>query len=493
MSLRKIATGTAVLSLVNVLRLCAQFFALPLLARRLSPSDYGIVGMALPFLAFTMIIADTGLGLSLIRSSASNRRLWSTCFWLSVLLGIGLAAIMAGSARVASYIFHEPRLEPIIATLGLVVLAETATTIPMTMLQQKHRFHVISAIEVVAILSGIATAVFVALQGGGAWALVSQQLMYFIVRLAVTTVVSPFRPVMALDLRDAREHLAFGRDFLGVNFVAFLSRSADNLAIGKVIGVAAVGVYGVTAQFIRLPLMLVTGPLQYVLYSRLSGMQDDKIAIRRLFLLLTRCLAVLGFPLIAMVAAAHEPIFKLLLSEKWALSGRLFAIMAPLSALQQLTALSGTIMLVMGRTDLQFKTSAEFGVIWLAALLPSVWFGLEWTAVAYTCAVALYTPRALMFCLRLIECSALSYISVLAIPTLVSFACVAAFWELSRLLSWDGWTQLYCAAAAVIAGTAVSALGQHRAFLDDFAGLQRHGTKEATRDPPSRSELSPAS
>jgi O-antigen/teichoic acid export membrane protein len=492
MSLRSITSGAAAMSLVNVLRLLAQFFALPLLARRLSLSDYGVVGMALPFLAFTMMIADTGLGLSLIRSAASNRRVWSTCFWLSVLLGIGLATVLVALAPLASFMFHEPRLGPIIATLGLVVLAETATTIPMTMLQQKSRFHVISAIEIVAVLSGIGTAVITALHGGGAWALVGQQLTYFTVRLAATAIVSPFRPLMILDLPDAREHLAFGRDFLGVNFVAFFSRSADNLVIGKAIGAAAVGVYGMTCQFIRLPLLLVTGPLQYVLYSQLSGIQDDKIALRRLFLILTRGLAVLGFPLIGMVAAAHDPLFKLLLSEKWAVSGELFMILAPVSALQQLTALSGTIALVLGRTDIQLRTSAEFGIIWLAALLTSVWFGLQWTAGAYTCAVILYTPRSLMFGLRLLQCSALLYASVLAIPTLVTFACIAAFWELSRLLSWGGWAQLYGAAAFFIVGVVVSALGQRRAFLEEFGRWQRWGTRAETRDPASLSKLSPA-
>lgn len=467
------------MSLVNVLRLFAQFFALPLLARRLSPSDYGVVGMALPFLAFTMMIADTGMGMSLLGSSGSNRRVWSTCFWLSVLLGMGLAAVLGSLAPLASLVFHEPRLGPIIMALALVVIAETATTIQMTMLQQKHRFHVVALIEIVSILSGIGMAVAIALHGGGAWALVGQQLTYFVLRLIVTTVASPFRPLLVLDLRAAREHLAFGRDFLGVNFIAFFSRSMDNLVIGRAIGAAAVGVYAMTFQFIRLPLMLVTGPLQYVLFAQLSAIKNDKAAVRRLFLILTRGLAVLGFPLIGMVAAAHRPIFELLLSQKWAASGELFVILAPVSALQQLTALSGTIVLGLGRTDIQLRTASEFGVIWLTTLMISVWHGLEWTAVAYSCAVILYTPRSLMLALRLIECPVRLYVRALLVPALATFACIAAFREGERLLSWGAWTQLAAAAALVVLGVATGALGQYRAFHAELAARRPRGRSGA--------------
>ena len=88
MSPLKIAFSTAAMSSVNVLRLLAQLFVLPLLARRLSQADYGVVGLAMPFLTFALMIADAGVGMSLVRSSASRRGVWSTCFWLSGLLGL---------------------------------------------------------------------------------------------------------------------------------------------------------------------------------------------------------------------------------------------------------------------------------------------------------------------------------------------------------------------------------------------------------------------
>lgn len=471
MSLRKIAFGTAAMSSVNVLRLLAQFFALPLLARRLSPADYGVVGLAMPFLAFAMMLADAGVGMSLIRCSPDRREVWSTCFWLLGVLGLALAIIMAASGPIVALMFDEPRLGPIVMVLGLVVLAQAILTVPMTTLQQEHRFHVIAAIETTAVAVSIGTAVVVALDGGGAWALVDQQVAFFGVRLVATLLFSSFRPLPIWDLPSVREHLTFGRDVLIINIVSFFTRSMDNLVIGKALGVAAVGVFSMTFQFYRLPLMVVTGPLQYVIYAQLARVRGDLFAIRRLFLVLTRALAVCTFPMIGMVAAAHHPVFKLLLSDKWQQSGELFLILAPASAATQLAALNGTVALALGRTDIQLKTALQFGLIWIASLLVSAWFGLEWLAIAHSCAVLIYAPFLQMRTLPLIDCPILLYAQAIITPVVVTAACMIIYFGLNRIMLLDQLTQLGLGATLAVLGIAASALAQRRVLLKEIAAV----------------------
>src|ERR1700692_1565365 len=108
------------MSFVNVCRLLAQFFAVPILSRLLSPADYGIVGMAMPFMLFAMMIADAGVGMSLVRCPPGDGKAWSTCFWLSALLGVGTGAVLAVCAWIAPLVLGEPRLGPIIMALSLV-------------------------------------------------------------------------------------------------------------------------------------------------------------------------------------------------------------------------------------------------------------------------------------------------------------------------------------------------------------------------------------
>jgi PST family polysaccharide transporter len=434
--------GTAAMSTTSTLRLLAQFFAVPILSRLLSPEEYGLVGVAMPFVLFAMMIADAGIGMSLVRTPASERRVWSTCFWLTVLLGLALSAIMVAFAPLAAMLFEEAELFPIIAALALTIFAQSLCTVPGAALQQKQRFHAIAGLEIVAVMSGIGVAVWMGMHGFGAWALVGQQLAFFALRLVGTFALAGFRPLWVLDIGEVKEHLRFGRDMLSTNIVGFFSRSSDNWVIGKMLDVAAVGHYAMAIQFARLPMMLISGPLQYVLYSHLAPIRDDKEAIRRTFLVLSRLLATIVFPIMGLLAAAHAPFFAFLLSSKWADSGVLFMLVAPASALQAVTALVGTVRTVLGRTDLQLRISIEFACVWLVALLVSVSYGLEWAAMAFNAVVILYTPRALMLTLPLIGCSLLAYARTLIRPALVTAVCIIGYQQLSHVWSLEGLEQV---------------------------------------------------
>jgi O-antigen/teichoic acid export membrane protein len=471
MSLRKTVFDTAALSSVNILRLLVQFLAVPVLARILSPADYGVVAMAMPFVFFAMIITDAGIGISLVRTPTSERSTWSTCFWLSIGLGVVLTTLMAVSAPLAATLFGNPQLKPIVLGLSLVVLIQSFGAISGAALQQNQQFKVMAAIEIVTTGLGIGTAVLIAFNGGGAWALVGQQLVFYTMRMVLTVWVSPFRPVKLFDIHSVKEHISFSRDVLSVNIIGFFARSIDNLIIGKVLASAAVGIYAMTFQFARLPSMLVSGPLQYVLYAKLAHVKDNKYAIRQTFLALTRVLAIIIFPVMGMVAVAYHPIFDCLLSAKWAESGKLFMLVAPICALQAVTSLNATILLVLGHANIRLRTTIESGVLWIIALLISVSNGLDSVAIAFTSVGLLYAPRSLMLSLPMIECSVLSYVRTLIIPACVTSVCIAVYWLSQQLLLGGEVVQLSTAALLALFGVAASAVCQRRILVAELTGL----------------------
>jgi len=467
-SFRKIVLGTAAMSSANVLRLLAQFLVIPIISRLLSPADYGVVAIAMPFILFTMMFADAGVGRSLVRTPTGEKEIWSTCFWISAILGVILALVLIGLAPLAAQLFNEPRLSPIIMALAFVVIAQAISTIPGAALQQRHQFKIIAVMEITALVLGMITAIVVALRGGGAWALVDQQIAFYAVRVVMTFYFSPFFPLMVFDLKSVREHLIFGRDVIGVNIVGFLSRSLDNLIIGKVLGEAAVGLYSMAFQFARLPMFLVTGPLQYVLYAQLAQVKDNILAIRHIYLLLVRLLSIVVFPVMGMIAVAHHPAFTLLLSEKWSASGDLFMLAAPACALQAITGLNGTIMMVLGRTDMQFRITVEFVLLWVISLLCVVLFGLSWVVIDFNIIVLLYTPRQLMLLLPLLSCSLMTFLRILLIPTFAALVCVGMYWEIDHAMALGEWSQLIFAAILAVVGVGVSALTQRRLLVNEI-------------------------
>jgi len=166
-SLRKIVFNTATISSVSVFRLLAQFISVPILSRLLSPADYGIVAMASPFMLFCFIIADAGIGMSLVRTPASETKTWSTCFWLSIVLSLALAFVMAIAAPLISRIFGEPQLGPIVMAFGGVVVLQAIGTVPGVALQQNHKFKTIAGIEMCAVMVSVLAAIVIGLKGGG--------------------------------------------------------------------------------------------------------------------------------------------------------------------------------------------------------------------------------------------------------------------------------------------------------------------------------------
>ena len=461
------------MSSVMVFRMLAQFLVIPILSRLLSPDDYGIVAIAMPFVLFTMMFSDVGIGQSLIRTSQQEEDVWSTSFWLTICLGVGLALLVAGAAPFAALFFGEPRLRPLVTALAFVMIPQAATTIPEAYLRKRHRFGVIAGTEAAAMAAGFIAAIVLAYKGGGAWALIAQQVAMYSARFVLTYFFGDFRPRLIFDLRRVADHLIFGRNVLGASFVLTLTQSLDGLIVGKILGPMFLGFYSMALMFVRLPARMVTGPLEYVIYVHLTRFGDDKPVIRQVFLLLTRILAILLFPAIGMVAAAHEPLFKLLLSEKWAESGRLFMLAAPAAALQAATGFTNSFMMALGRTKVQLRLNAEFCILMAAALLVLSWLGITWAVLGYSAAVFLYFPRFMALILPQLECSRAAYLRVLIVPAAITLACVLLYTDLTEILALGDWQRLFLGGGISLLGIGAGVLAQYRFLFGEAALLNK--------------------
>ena len=211
-------------------------------------------------------------------------------------------------------------------------------------------------------------------------------------------------------------------------------------------------------QFARLPILLISGPLQYVLYAQLVKIKHDNEAVGRAFFAVTRMLAIVVFPAVGMVSAADDPVFNLLLSKKWAASGHMFMLVAPACALQAVIAIGGTIRMAVGRTEMIFWTTIEFGVVWIITLLVAVRFGLEWVAVSYSIAALLYWPRAFILLDRpVVGGSIFDYVRTVAVPLVVTGICMCGFALVEHVWSFGDWGQLVLGGAIALMGIMASA------------------------------------
>ena len=185
------------------MRIVVQLFSVPVLARYLSPVDYGLAAMAMPVILFVMMIADAGLGASLVRTGNSDQPAWHTCFWLSADTrhcarerhGTSLAGDRASPERTPHCSLNRN-------TRGNCRLTDLHHS-AWSGAQQQGRFGTIAATEIVTIGASVGTAVICAIEGRGVWSLIWQQLVLYAVRLTLTLTCSPYRPRLIFGIVEA--------------------------------------------------------------------------------------------------------------------------------------------------------------------------------------------------------------------------------------------------------------------------------------------------
>ncbi len=452
------------MSAVRIVRLLAQFVAVPILARLLSPEEYGLVALAMPFALFAMMLADAGVGMSLVRTPLTNRAEWSSSFWLTLMLGAALAGLMMLLAPLAAMMFAEPHLAPMLITLAFVVLAQAAHVIPISALQQAGRFNTIALVDVSATAAGITTALVMAYGGYGAWSLIGQQVAYFAVRVVLACLLSPFRPSLHFSWAEVRPHAIFGRDVLGNSLSNYYARAFDQWVVGRVLGTAIAGFYSMAFLFARLPVLVLSGPLQYVMYAHLARIKHNPTAIAHYYLMMTRIVAAIILPGMGLVAVAHAPVFTLLLSDKWADAGVLFSLAALGSALQAINGMGETVLFALGHTARQLRASLAFAALWSIILLLTVRESAAHVAAGFSLAVILYQCFYVPMVLRALKLRMVDYLKVLVTPAILTSGAMALYYFVVAPLGLALWPSAVMAAMLAIIAIGFS-LGAQRGAL----------------------------
>jgi PST family polysaccharide transporter len=452
---KRIAFGVATLSAARVFQLVSSFVAIPFLARMLTPADFGLAALALSMAMFFSLIADAGLGRSLVRVDASDSDAWSSAFWASILLTLVFALAIFLLSWPAGAFFEEERLVPIMMTMALAPLLMGLAEIPAASLLQKEKFQWLAGAEFAAGVAGIVVALVIAFNGGGAWALVWQHLAQRVVKGAIVFLASGFRPRLVFKPSRLAEHLGFMRDTAAWSMTMFVSRQADTLIVGKFLGAATLGLYNIAVRIMQLPVNILGGSLHSAIYPRFVAVRDDKAALRQLVLFTTLAQAIFVFPPIAAIAGASDAFFTLLLSERWRASGEIFTLLAGTAALQTIVAINGSLLQAVGRTGARLQLTVEYAILWALSALITAPYGVHAVAIGCTVTTVLYMPRLLHLYLGPIELPVMDFIRALAGPAIVALAIFAAHRTLITPRDIGPWLEIAVAIVETLVGYAL--------------------------------------
>jgi PST family polysaccharide transporter len=332
------------------------------LAGILGPRTYGVVAMAIVYVAFIQMVQRQGMAAAIIQRKDLTGRHLDTAFWLV----LGMSGVLsAGSLALAGWwagVNDLPELQPIIAALSALVVIEALTTVQMALLTRQMRFRALAARTIIGVTAGGSVGITGALLGWDAWAIVAQQLTTATVSLIVLWVASGWRPRLRFSRHAARELLGFSTGSFLSSIAVFANNRADVLLIGLFFGPVVVGVYQLASRLIDMVVTISSRPVQTLALPELSPHQDMPEEFARRLRRLMRVSAVTATPAVGVLVACASPLIGLLGAE-WDSAVPVLQILCVVGVVRIVIVLDGPLLQALGRPFVQA------GVTWLAAAI----------------------------------------------------------------------------------------------------------------------------
>jgi O-antigen/teichoic acid export membrane protein len=388
------ATG-AVFSQVSVYLI--QMVGVIVLARLLTPEDFGLVAMVTAIDVFVRMFRNLGLMDAIVQREEINHKQVSTLFWINAAFGLSLTLFFMSMAPLIAWFYREPRLVLIAVLISLDYVFGGISTQHRALLKRSLQMYRWAANEIAATTIGFGTAIILAWQGWGYWAIVARVIAFAVAQAVGSWLFCQWRPGLPAWGTGIRPMLLFGRDMLGNNFLNFVSESFDKILIGRFQGAQALGHYSRAYHLFLAPAQQLTVPLTSVAVATLSRLQNEPEKYRRYFMNAITMVAFVGFPISGMLTIMGKDIVSLLLGPQWDIAGRIFCVFGVGIGIHILYATNMWLHMSIGRTDRLLRWSVIGSIAISISFLIGLPFGPLGMAAAYTVMIHLLIGPCLWY------------------------------------------------------------------------------------------------
>lgn len=394
---RSIPRNIGLTGLTQLLRFILQVASTIMLARLLSPEDFGLVAMAAIVTNFIAIFKDLGLGQAMVQSEVLDKSQASSLFWLSIATGIVLFVIVILLTPAIASFFEEPRLRAITPWLGFGLILTAPALTHQSLLQRNLRFASIARAELLANLFGLCCGVLLALNGYRYWSIVWMSLLTAATTSLLFWNQTRWVPSRLGSAPGMAGLFRFGRNLSGFNLINYFARNADNLLIGKFVGSDALGQYSRAYQMMMLPIQQINGPISAALIPSLSRLQKEPEAYAEEYLKWFGYIAWLTAIPIALLFHFGEAMILLLLGDQWTVAAEIFKWLALAMVFQPLANVTGVVFISLGLTGRMFRWGCFSSLVIVMSFLIGIKYGAVGVAIAYAVAVNGLIPLLLIF------------------------------------------------------------------------------------------------
>lgn len=354
------------------------------MARLLSPHDYGLAGMALVFSSLVLVLSDLSLGAALVQRPEITEEDRSTVFWTSAGVGVLLTGGgVALSGSLATF-YGEPQVRPLFMAISLTFFLSSLMTTPAALLQREMHFRAIAMRVTTATMISSVVGIGFAAAGVGAWALIAQQITLSVASTSFLWLTVRWRPRVVFSRASLADLGSFGINVFGGRVMGYVSGNVDNIIIGRSLGSPALGAYALAYNLMLLPLARLSRPIQDVLFPALTELQNQRARLAAAWLRANRVVAAaVAAPMVGLVVIAPD-LVEVVLGAKWRPAVRVIQVLAVVG-IAQAVADPGNVLMALDRT----RRILAFAILEAACIVVAVLIGLRWGIVGVATGVAL--------------------------------------------------------------------------------------------------------
>lgn len=347
------------------------------LARILSPSDYGLVGMLAVFLALSQLFIDGGLASALIREKDASDTDYSTVYIVNLTLSVVFYFLLFFTAPAIARFYDQPLLTWLLRVMALTFVISSFSSIHGTVLTKRVDFKTKSIISFLSSLLSGAVGIFCAVKGLGPWALVAQSLSSALVVTILTLLFVHWMPRLIFSMKSFRHLFSYSSKLLGASLIGTIYYNAYPMVIGKKFSAGDVGLFSRASQFPNVINDTFISSFNRVAFPVLSRIQDDDKRLVEVFEKYIQVFCFFTFPALLILCGCSRPVVSLLLTDKWLDCVPLMQLLCISLLPNGIIMINLNLMYVKGRSDLLFRVEIIKKIVMFSVLFVSMFFGLK--------------------------------------------------------------------------------------------------------------------
>ena len=361
------------------------------MARLLTPRDYGLIGMVTVVTGFLTIFKDIGLSRATIQRNVLTHEEASSLFWINGGVGVCIAILTMAIAPVLARFYGEPRLTNITIVLACGFLISGFSVQHQALLRRRMRFAIIAANDVCSMTLASIVGITMAYEQMSYWAIVGNQLAFTISSALLAWIVCRWRPSLPKRSTRVREMLAFGGNVTGFTVLNYFSRNSDDLLIGRFWGSQQLGLYAKAYQLLLFPLNQINLPVGGVAVPTLSRLADEPARYRAAFARTLDKIVLVTMPLVAFLMVCSDWLIAVVLGDQWVSAAKIFMWLAIAGFVQPIGYTTGWLFTSQNRTGELLRWGVISSALAVGSIVAGVHWGAEGVAKSYGLTSALIT------------------------------------------------------------------------------------------------------